>query len=191
MNSFRSVRFALAVLGASVLLPTAGMASTCSTSDVTTSTACLVFSGNNSNQSNLFNPGPMFGISNWFNVEDGVDTNGTVGVLTMSGKGDTSGTWSVSSFGGNADAILVVKGGDSFAAYLLNTADLSGTWSTDGIPNGGGKIPDVSHLALYEGGPLTATPLPAAFPLFAAGLSAMGLLVWRRTRKNAAALAAA
>jgi plastocyanin len=30
-----------------------------------------------------------------------------------------------------------------------------------------------------------ATPLPAALPLFATGLGAMGLLGWRRKRKNA------
>jgi hypothetical protein len=35
------------------------------------------------------------------------------------------------------------------------------------------------------------TPLPAALPLFATGLGAMGLFGWRRKRKNAAALAAA
>jgi hypothetical protein len=35
----------------------------------------------------------------------------------------------------------------------------------------------------------TATPLPAALPLFATGLGALGLLGWRRKRK-AAALAA-
>ena len=39
--------------------------------------------------------------------------------------------------------------------------------------------------------PPPATPLPAAFPLFATGLGAMGLLGWRRKRKNAAAIAAA
>jgi hypothetical protein len=38
---------------------------------------------------------------------------------------------------------------------------------------------------------LAPTPLPAAFPLFAAGLGAMGLIGCRRKRKNAAALAAA
>ena len=32
-----------------------------------------------------------------------------------------------------------------------------------------------------------ATPLPAALPLFASGLAALGLLGWRRKRKNAAA----
>jgi hypothetical protein len=35
-----------------------------------------------------------------------------------------------------------------------------------------------------------AAPLPAALPLFATGLGAMGLLGWRRKRKNAAAIAA-
>ena len=34
-------------------------------------------------------------------------------------------------------------------------------------------------------------PLPAAFPLFATGLGMLGLLGWRRKRKNAAAIAAA
>jgi hypothetical protein len=38
---------------------------------------------------------------------------------------------------------------------------------------------------------VTTTPLPAALPLFAIGLGAMGLLGWCRKRKNAAALAAA
>jgi hypothetical protein len=38
---------------------------------------------------------------------------------------------------------------------------------------------------------LTATPVPAALPLFASGLGAMGLFGWRRKRKNAAAIAAA
>lgn len=35
-----------------------------------------------------------------------------------------------------------------------------------------------------EFGPVTATPLPAALPLFATGLGAMGLFGWRRKRKN-------
>jgi hypothetical protein len=34
------------------------------------------------------------------------------------------------------------------------------------------------------------TPLPAALPLFATGLGALGLFGWRRKRKNAAAMAA-
>ena len=37
----------------------------------------------------------------------------------------------------------------------------------------------------------TPTPLPAALPLFATGIGAMGLLGWRRKRKNAGVIAAA
>ena len=37
----------------------------------------------------------------------------------------------------------------------------------------------------------TTTPLPAALPLFASGLGAMGFIGWRRKRKTKAALAAA
>ncbi len=37
----------------------------------------------------------------------------------------------------------------------------------------------------------SATPLPAALPLFATGLGGLGLFGWRRKRKNAAAVAAA
>ena len=38
---------------------------------------------------------------------------------------------------------------------------------------------------------VSGVPLPAALPLFASGLGALGLLGWRRKRKNAAAMAAA
>jgi hypothetical protein len=37
---------------------------------------------------------------------------------------------------------------------------------------------------------ISSTPLPATLPLLATGLGAMGLLGWRRKRKDAAALAA-
>ena len=43
----------------------------------------------------------------------------------------------------------------------------------------------------YIGSIASATPLPAALPLFATGLGALGVLGWRRKRKNAAAVAAA
>jgi hypothetical protein len=48
-----------------------------------------------------------------------------------------------------------------------------------------------SGVFLTAGATPGATPLPAALPLFATGLGALGLLDWRRKRKNAAALAAA
>jgi len=42
--------------------------------------------------------------------------------------------------------------------------------------------------AIFEDTPApTSTPLPAALPLFATGLGAMGLLRWKRKRKKHAA----
>jgi hypothetical protein len=188
----RAAFAAATVLFAAIAMsPSVGLASTCSTSDVTTSTACMEESGNNENQLGLFNPGPLFGISNWTEVVSSDDSNGADGVLSMTGANALSGTWSVSSFGGHADAILVVKGGDGFVAYLLNTADLSGTWSTNGLTVGSGNHPDLSHLALYEGGPLATTPLPAALPLFAGGLGMVGFLARRKKRRPLSDSAAA
>ena len=42
-----------------------------------------------------------------------------------------------------------------------------------------------SHVSFSE--PFTVTPLPAALPLFATGLGALGLFSWRRKRKQATA----
>ena len=47
------------------------------------------------------------------------------------------------------------------------------------------------NITLGSGTPITTTPLPAALPLFATGLGAMGLFGWRKKRKAAAAVAAA
>jgi hypothetical protein len=64
------------------------------------------------------------------------------------------------------------------AYFLLNATQAAGT---GGIVSWSGTETSFNPLA---------TPLPAAFPLFATGLGAFGLLGWRRKRK-AAAIAAA
>jgi hypothetical protein len=51
-------------------------------------------------------------------------------------------------------------------------------------------LPDVTTFSASLA-TVSATPLPAALPLFASGLGAMGLFGWRRKRKNASAIAAA
>jgi len=43
-----------------------------------------------------------------------------------------------------------------------------------------------SDLQLISENPPASAPLPAALPLFATGLGALGLLGWRRKRKAAA-----
>jgi hypothetical protein len=49
---------------------------------------------------------------------------------------------------------------------------------------------DLSTEIISSTSDIGGAPLPAAFPLFASGLGAMGLLGWRRKRKNAAIAAA-
>ncbi len=48
-----------------------------------------------------------------------------------------------------------------------------------------GGIPTPSAYALERTGVLSAIPLPAAFPLYAAGLPVMGFVGWRRKRSAA------
>ena len=70
------------------------------------------------------------------------------------------------------------------AAYGADTVTivkfiLDGGWG----PNGAQALTlDSINIEI----PGAATPLPAALPLFATGLGALGLLGWRRKRKNAA-----
>jgi hypothetical protein len=66
---------------------------------------------------------------------------------------------------------------------------------TTGIPGGGtlDQLVAGSHTAtvgISAGEVVSTVPLPAALPLFASGLGALGLLGWRRKRKAAAVAAA-
>lgn len=105
-----------------------------------------------------------------------------------------------------------VTAGGIYVAYIsvagLNSPDQGAT------PNVTGSVPGIDYFVYNDTSslsapwdyaldlnsavftadfnfPTSATPLPAALPLFAAGLSATGLLGWRRKRKNAAAVAVA
>ena len=53
---------------------------------------------------------------------------------------------------------------------------------------GGFEVADVSAGLLTT--QIAQTPLPATLPLFATGFAGLGLLGWRRKRKNVSALAA-
>jgi hypothetical protein len=56
-----------------------------------------------------------------------------------------------------------------------------------GLGSTNGSSPQVGDIEIAAA-TVGTTPLPAALPLFATGLGAMGLFGWRRKRKNAAAL---
>jgi hypothetical protein len=56
-------------------------------------------------------------------------------------------------------------------------------------PNPGGSMYGTLTAQVTDP-PVGAAPLPAALPLFVSGLAAMGLIGWRRKRKNASTIAA-
>ena len=75
-----------------------------------------------------------------------------------------------------------------FMAADLSFGSSSITANTVGL---GPLFAPGTFISIDVGFALIATPLPAALPLFATGLGAIGLFGWRRKRKAAAALAAA
>lgn len=88
----------------------------------------------------------------------------------------------------NGLAFLLSNGGkvdifESGDPTMVTNCDTGGSGSVNNCQDGA-TVFSVSPF-------VAATPLPAALPLFATGLGAMGLLGWRRKRKNASAIAAA
>ncbi len=85
-----------------------------------------------------------------------------------------------------------VVGGTTIPLYYEETFSVTATGS-DTLTFSSFDVP--SALALdsvtVTSTSVSTTPLPAALPLFASGLGAMGLFGWRRKRKASAAIAAA
>jgi hypothetical protein len=125
------------------------------------------------------------GIGNNVNVELGL-----LSAVTLNSNGSLSGTGVVSTSlpyasgpSGPYDIIDAVN--LTAGTYVLDT--YLGSCALESCSNSGTST-DPNYAVLFSP---VATPLPAAFPLFATGFGALGLLEWRRKRKNAAALAAA
>jgi hypothetical protein len=120
-----------------------------------------------------------------------LDTTSSVGPLTLTmTTGATSGTFSFTTTG-YQDFVLGFQGGtantnpDYFSFYLPSDVT-SGSWA---INSTNGKTLSLGLLYGHTAA-VGETPAPAALPLFATGLGALGLLGWRRKRKKAATLAA-
>ena len=81
--------------------------------------------------------------------------------------------------------------------YVLNDYDLAagtyvidtflGTCGSGDCSSGTYSGTDPQYQTLFT--PVSATPLPAAMPLFATGLGLVGMFGWRRRRKVGAATA--
>lgn len=114
----------------------------------------------------------------------------------LTASGGTSGTWGVDDFLGYETVMIVIKGGDSFAAYLFEDVGdaVAGTFSTASLiagqcpkKNGGpcNTGPGLSHISLYvTGNPIVPppVPVPAAGVLLLSGLAGLPLLKRRRRR---------
>lgn len=167
----------------------------CDTSQLTTSTACVgtIIDPKNDTPATYLATNNFFSISNWTQVQKTDGPNNVLYNFDVDSVDESEGTWSVSSFNGWSNAVIVLKGGTSWSAYLLNVLFLSGDWNTLGLLNDGGEHPDLSHASLYVGGIKSGSggpvvPLPAALPLFLGGL---GGLAWlgRFRRRSAAPVA--
>lgn len=133
-------------------------------------TQAQCFGGNNNNT-----VGPtfsMFNLTGWI-ASDATDApgNGPVQFLTTPSKNGKTGTWSVDTFAGLTNVVLTLKAGNGFAAFLLNTASLSGLWSSS---------KGLSHATLYYNGDPSPVPLPPSLGLLILGLLGLGYIGRRR-----------
>jgi hypothetical protein len=109
-------------------------------------------------------PSPITAFGVFFNVNA---DSGNYGLNTSVGNVSTGST--------SFDTSTFVFDGITSA-----TAFSSVTFFSTSSSSGSYNIPEIEYV--------TATPLPAALPLFASGLGALGLFGWRRKRKNDATL---
>jgi hypothetical protein len=111
------------------------------------------------------------------------------------------GTYSIQACGGStcqtfSVVIATATSGSPQNSWTFETLDFTAISASTLISllgtNSGGvqEYIGLDNVSLVDTG-VSATPLPAALPLFASGIAAMGLFGWRRKRKNAAVVAAA
>jgi len=99
-------------------------------------------------------------------------TSSQIGVAALIFTNPSPGAGSTSSFSGSISSTLNPTNPYSLTEQVVITGTAQGE--------------QVSYDANLIGRPVVVTPLPAALPLFATGLAALGLLGWRRKRKAAA-----
>ncbi len=142
-------------------------------------------------------------------LPNGVTLTGANSILTLTGSDLTATSSALSfNFAGTDSGVLKFASsggvGELQALPNGNVVYEAGGYSCDGY---GGPLDfcAVDFAAPFEalgadaeetgtvviGTAVSTTPLPAALPLFGAGLGVIGLLGWRRKRKSVAAIAAA
>ena len=94
-------------------------------------------------------------------------------------------------FGPDATQANVYWFGDEFEGTRISPGEIDTrfTWFGGGPESHFIVFGEGLNNILYEADAISATPLPAALPLFGTGLGVMGLIGWRRKQKKAAAVA--
>jgi probable HAF family extracellular repeat protein len=121
--------------------------------------------GTNSSAAAINDSGQVVGYSTTTTGQFGTIWNGTTAInINTLLTSDPSGI-----------LLLALTGINSFGQIVGYGSDSSGNWDA---------------VLLTPTSSVSATPIPAALPLFASGLGALGLLGWRRKRKQVVELAA-
>ena len=168
---------------------------TCSTSDVSTSSACIGAVTDSGNQFFLkgvdseskVNANNFFGTNSWSMVDRIHTPSGFQFGNMLSGSfgPSTSGTFAFTANPLFSSYMLVLKINVGYAAYLLGGT--SGTWTTNALLDGGG-LAETSQLATLYASPdaiLATVPVPAAGLLMLTGVMFIGcgaLVTRRRTQ---------
>lgn len=159
---------------------------------------CYGVVGGNITGSGTFNGTPLLNALNWSTGWAYLDATGAKGAalnginFTLSATTGSSGTWTLTGVDNSAllnfpitlDLAIGIKAGNEFAVWgfddvLVDGSD-SGTFNI-AFKNGGGKIPDLSHMIAF--GRISAvTPVPEAntYATLLAGLGLITFVVRRR-----------
>jgi hypothetical protein len=108
-------------------------------------------------------------------------------MFTLTGTSGNAGTWSYNGTTGVAITAFVLKAGNEFAIFEMNTPGTSFTdidWSTalGELTNPRGEGRDLSHITFYDTADMAPIPVPAAGLLLVSAVGGMAVL---RRRKQA------
>ncbi len=115
-----------------------------------------------------------------FDLYDKLDAPATTGsdMAVTYYSGNKTGEWTTE----DPVQFYTVKASTEFAVYWLDPASTFGYWSTEHLRNGGGNIPSISHLSMWNStDEPPPVPEPATFILLGGGL--VGLAFYRRRQK--------